>query len=82
MKDFVKDDMLFSPYPLMGGYQALIDTKEGQISVRFGGHGLFAIEGKYEVRYPGGEVRGDQTADDIFNYINAHSSEKTPKPEH
>lgn len=74
--EFIKDDMLFKPYEF-GGYQALIDTPSGQISVRFGGHGLFTSEsGPYEVRYPDGEVRGCQTSDDIFTYVKSTIKEE------
>jgi hypothetical protein len=71
MQDFIKDDMLFRPYN-KNGFQCTIPTRRGNISVRFGGHGLFTTEDKpYEVRYPTGEIKGRQTADDIFNYVKA-----------
>lgn len=73
MKNFIKDDFLFTPYEY-GGYQCKIDTKSGVLSIRFGGHGLFCDEGTYEVRYPNGEVKGDQTSDDIYKYIETMST--------
>jgi hypothetical protein len=69
MQDFIKDDMLFRPYPT-GGYQCIIPTRKGLLSVRYGGHGLFTTPDKpYEIMLPTGEVRGSQTADDIFDYV-------------
>ena len=67
-----QDDMEFYPYPT-GGYQCRMKVKTGIISVRFGGHGLFTSEeGPYEVWYPDRDTPdGDQTADDIWNYIKA-----------
>ena len=66
-----QDDMEFYPYPLMGGYQCRMKVKTGIISVRFGGHRLLTSNtGPYEVWYPDRDVPdGDQTADDIWNYI-------------
>lgn len=68
MKEFIKDDFLFKPYEY-GGFQCKIETKKGIISIRFGGHGLFCKDGTYEVRYPNGDVIGDQSPDDIYKYL-------------
>lgn len=74
----IQDDMLFSPYPY-GGYQCKINTSKGTIYVRTGAVGLFITQKEpYEVRYPNGEIRGRQTADDIFNYIKALNRPKGP----
>lgn len=72
--DIIQDDMCFKPYAY-GGYQCLIETKVGRISVRFGSNSLFTDNvGKYEVYYPTEDAPdGYQTSDDIFNYIKAHS---------
>jgi len=66
-----KDDMIFKPYPLMGGYRCIMDTKRGKISVRLGGRGTLSTPDlPYEVWYPTEDVpTPDQTADDIWNYI-------------
>ena len=68
----IKDDMIFKPYQTMGGWQCIMNTKKGKISVRLGGHGLIANSNKpYEVWYPTEDTPiGEQTADDIWNYIN------------
>lgn len=69
--DLIKDDMLFKPYKTMGGYQCIIPTKKGNISVRYGGYSTLTSKDKpYEVWYPDEDApTPDQTADDIFEYI-------------
>lgn len=68
----ILDDMVFKEYPT-GGYQCLIETKAGWISVRYGSNLLFTESDKpYEVWYPTeDEPTGYQTANDIFTYIDA-----------
>ena len=72
MDGFMKDDMIFVPYPTMGGYQCIMNIKRGKISVRYGGCGTLSSPDKpYEVWYPTEDApTPDQTADDIWNYIN------------
>ena len=75
MARFTKDDMVFKPYKVCGeidGYQCLMETKKGTISVRYEGCGLFTNkDGIYEVWYPDRDCPdGYQTADDIWGYIN------------
>ena len=67
----VNDDMIFVPYETMGGWQCIMNTSKGEISVRYLGRGLFTDDkGCYEVWYPEDtEPKGYQTADDIWNYI-------------
>lgn len=62
--------MIFKPY-LFGGWQCIMETKKGKISVRYGGYGLFTNDKyPYEVWYPDeSDPRGYQVADDIWNYI-------------
>ena len=83
MNEIIFDDMVFKPYPTMGGYQCIIQTKHGKISVRFGGYGLMNQEpGLYEVFYPSEDAPIiNQTAEDIFNYIKKphHYDEASPK---
>jgi hypothetical protein len=71
---FIKDDMIFEPY-MNNGFQCKMEISVGVISVRFGGHGLITRSGKpYEVWYPTDSAPiGDQTAEDIWNYIKQHS---------
>ena len=71
---FLKDDMIFEHYNgSSGGYQCKMKVKNGVISVRYGGRGLITSHNKpYEVWYPDEDApTGDQTADDIWNYIRA-----------
>ena len=70
--EFIKDDMIFKPYNSgSGGYQCKMKVKNGIISVRYGGRGLFTNANKpYEVWYPDEDSPiGEQTADDIWNYM-------------
>jgi len=71
---FIKDDMIFEPY-VFGGFQCKIKIKIGIISVRFGSYGLFTSpKFPYEVWYPDHDSPdGDQTAEDIWNYIKVNS---------
>lgn len=79
----IRDDMIFEPYKFPGeeweesedGYQALLPTSMGEISVRFDGRNLFTSKEKpYEVWYPNEDTPiGGQTADDIFNWIKEFS---------
>lgn len=73
MNSFIQDDMLFTQY-LDNGWQCIIKLPIGNISVRFGGYGLFTNkEQPYEVWYPTEDSPiGYQTANDIWNYINEH----------
>lgn len=65
--------MVFHPYA--DGWQSKITLYCGTISVRYGGQGIFADKDHpYEVWYPTEDSPiGYQTADDIFEYIKAHS---------
>jgi len=67
----IKDKMLFNPYN-NDGYQCILNTHKGKISVRYKGVNLFANKEKpYEVWYPGEDAPiGYQTAKDIFHFIN------------
>ena len=75
--EVIQDDMVFNPYnPEMEGdwgMQALLKTNKGEISVRTGGSDgrlMISKEKPYEVWYPDKEnPTGEQTADDIFNWI-------------
>ena len=71
MSEIIIDDMVFKPYPTMGGHQCIMNTKRGRVSVRLGGCGTLSSPDKpYEVWYPTEDVpTPDQTADDIWNYI-------------
>jgi len=66
----IQDDMEFKPYP-MGGFQCIMETKLGKISVRTGKETLITSTKKpYEVWYPtNNEPTGYQDANDIWNYI-------------
>ena len=73
----IKDDMIFKPYPLTGGYQCIMDTERGRLSVRTGSDTLFIDDDHpYEVWYPSEDAPiGYQTADDIWDYIsNKHET--------
>lgn len=68
----IKDDMIFKPYLTMGGWQCIMNTEKGRISVRYGFNcGLYVdSEHPYEVWYPNEDApTGCQTAEDIWNYI-------------
>ena len=69
--EFIRDDMIFKPYELMGGWQCIMNTNRGRISVRHGSPGLFTtVEYPYEVWYPTeDEPSGRQSADNIWDYI-------------
>jgi hypothetical protein len=71
MEELIKDDMIFKPYLTMGGWQCIMETKRGKISIRLGGYGCFASKDKpYEVWYPTEDTPiGEQSADDIWNYV-------------
>ena len=72
----IQDDMIFKPYPIMGGFQCIMNIGLGRISVRTGVDTLFVDENHpYEVWYPDQTApTGRQTADDIWNYIKQHSN--------
>lgn len=78
MSVFIKDDMLFKPYLTMGGHQCIMQTERGKISVRYGGYGVIARpKTPYEVWYPTKDTpTGNQTANDIWDYINEGILEK------
>jgi hypothetical protein len=67
----IKDDMIFKPYPTMGGWQCIMETKRGRISIRLGGRSLFTKKDKpYEVWYPTEDAPiGEQTSEDIWRYV-------------
>jgi len=69
--EFIRDDMLFKPYETMGGWQCIMNTKRGKISVRYGSPGLFVtVEYPYEVWYPTDDAPiGNQSAENIWDYI-------------
>lgn len=69
--EFIRDDMIFKPYQLMGGWQCIMETKRGRISVRYGSSSLFVTDGRpYEVWYPSEDTpTGRQSADNIWDYI-------------
>jgi hypothetical protein len=71
MDELIKDDMIFKPYLTMGGWQCIMHTGKGKISVRHGGHGLMTNQSEpYEVWYPNDDTpTGYQTADDIWEFI-------------
>jgi hypothetical protein len=73
--ELIKDDMIFKPY-IFGGWQCIMMTRIGKISVRYGGYGLITEHGKpYEVWYPTEDAPiGSQTADDIWDYIRRNSN--------
>jgi hypothetical protein len=68
----IQDDFVFEPYGgIPGAYRCEIPLKTGNLSIRFGGHGLFTSkDNPYEVWYPGeAEPDGYQTAEEIWRYI-------------
>ena len=73
MSQLIQDDMVFVPYETTGGWQCVMHTKKGRLSVRFGSPSLFtSVDRPYEVWYPTENAPdGYQTADDIWRYINA-----------
>ena len=77
MDEMIIDDMVFKPYPTMGGWQCIMDTSRGKISVRYKGYGLSTEPNKpYEVWYPTEDTPiGSQTAEDIFNYVRGGNDE-------
>lgn len=63
-------DLLFYPYP-GGGFQSLIDTKWGRVSVRYGSPDLIAnSELPFEVWYPTHYApHGYQTEKDVYYFM-------------
>ena len=73
MDELIKDDMIFKPYSTMGGWQCIMNTERGKISVRYIGRGLITDKDHpYEVWYPDKDSpTGYQVADDIWSYISS-----------
>jgi len=61
----------FEPY-MDDGFQKIVQTKNGRLSIRHGGRGLFVNDdGPFEVWYPeNDEPSGYQSAEDIKKYLN------------
>ena len=60
----------FEPY-MDNGFQKIVQTEKGRLSIRFGGRGLFVNDAHpFEVWYPEkDEPSGYQTAEDIQKYL-------------
>lgn len=69
----IQDGFTFFPYQ-NDGYQCIIKTIFGPLSIRFGGQSLAVSDDRpYEVWYPDqDEPTKHQTAQDIWGYISTH----------
>jgi hypothetical protein len=61
----------FKPY-MGNGFQKIVETNRGRLSIRFGGRSLFVRDdAPFEVWYPEDDApSGYQTAEDIQKYLN------------